>query len=80
MGRQRPYVPYGFRSGLDRHEADNDVGAVSTYVQAGAQYGTHLLWLLLLLLPISYFVQEMVVRLGVAYSGCSSFGCCSWRA
>src|ERR1700683_5247527 len=28
--------------------------------------GKHLLWLLLLLLPISYFVQEMVVRLGVA--------------
>jgi Mn2+/Fe2+ NRAMP family transporter len=52
--------------GLIVMEADNDAGAVSTYVQAGAQYGTHLLWLLLLLLPISYFVQEMVVRLGVA--------------
>src|SRR5260370_26155456 len=24
-------------------EADNDAGAVSTYIQAGAQYGTHLL-------------------------------------
>jgi Mn2+/Fe2+ NRAMP family transporter len=47
-------------------EADNDAGAVSTYVQAGAQYGTHLLWLLLLLLPICYFIQEMVVRLGIA--------------
>ena len=47
-------------------EADNDAGAVSTYIQAGAQYGTHLLWLLLLLLPITYFVQEMVVRLGIA--------------
>lgn len=52
--------------GLIVMEADNDAGAVSTYVQAGAQYGTHLLWLLLLLLPISYFVQEMVVRLGIA--------------
>lgn len=47
-------------------EADNDAGAVSTYVQAGAQYGTHLLWILLLLLPITYFIQEMVVRLGIA--------------
>src|ERR1700716_1713009 len=37
-----------------------------TYIQAGAQYGTHLLWLLILLLPITYFVQEMVVRLGIA--------------
>src|ERR1700736_1106121 len=55
-----------FRPGLIVMEADNDAGAVSTYVQAGAQYGTHLLWLLLLLLPISYFVQEMVVRLGIA--------------
>ena len=44
--------------GLIVMEADNDAGAVSTYIQAGAQYGTHLLWLLWLLLPITYFVQE----------------------
>lgn len=52
--------------GLIVMEADNDAGAVSTYVQAGAQYGNHLLWILLLLLPITYFVQEMVARLGIA--------------
>ncbi len=52
--------------GLIVMEADNDAGAVSTYVQGGAQYGTHLLWILLLLLPITYFIQEMVVRLGIA--------------
>jgi Mn2+/Fe2+ NRAMP family transporter len=46
--------------------ADNDAGAVSTYTQAGAQYGTALLWVLLLLLPVTYFVQEMVARLGIA--------------
>ena len=46
--------------------ADNDAGAVSTYTQAGAQYGTSLLWLLLVLLPVTYFVQEMVARLGIA--------------
>src|ERR1700723_1105287 len=55
-----------FGLGLIVMEADNDAGAVSTYVQAGAQYGKHLLWLLLLLLPICYFIQEMVVRLGIA--------------
>jgi Mn2+/Fe2+ NRAMP family transporter len=55
-----------FGPGLIVMEADNDAGAVSTYVQAGAQYGTRLLWLLLLLLPICYFIQEMVVRLGIA--------------
>jgi Mn2+/Fe2+ NRAMP family transporter len=46
--------------------ADNDAGAVSTYTQAGAQYGTSLLWVLLLLLPVTYCVQEMVARLGIA--------------
>ena len=33
--------------------ADNDAGAVSTYTQAGAEYGTHLLWVLLTLLPVT---------------------------
>src|SRR5690349_6335240 len=46
--------------------ADNDAGAVSTYMQAGAQYGTSLLCVMLLLLPVAYFVQEMVARLGIA--------------
>lgn len=51
--------------GLIVMASDNDAGAVSTYTQAGAFFGTHLLWLLLLLLPVTYFVQEMVVRLGI---------------
>ena len=55
-----------FGPGLIVMVADNDAGAVSTYSQAGAQYGTSLLWILLLLLPVTYFVQEMVVRLGIA--------------
>lgn len=55
-----------FGPGLIVMEADNDAGAVSTYVQAGGQYGLHLLWILLLLLPICYFIQEMVARLGIA--------------
>jgi len=55
-----------FGPGLIVMVADNDAGAVSTYSQAGAQYGTHLLWVVLLLLPVTYFIQEMVVRLGIA--------------
>jgi Mn2+/Fe2+ NRAMP family transporter len=55
-----------FGPGLIVMVADNDAGAVSTYSQAGAQYGTSLLWVVLLLLPVTYFVQEMVVRLGIA--------------
>ena len=55
-----------FGPGLIVMEADNDAGAVSTYMQAGGQYGFHLLWTLIVLLPICYFVQEMVARLGIA--------------
>jgi NRAMP (natural resistance-associated macrophage protein)-like metal ion transporter len=44
--------------------ADNDAGGVSTYSQAGQNYGTSLLWVLLLLIPVLIVNQEMVVRLG----------------
>ena len=47
---------------------DNDAGAFGTYTQAGQNYGTHLLWTLLLLVPVLYVNQEMVLRLG-AVSG-----------
>ncbi|HZU40644.1 MAG TPA: NRAMP family divalent metal transporter [Solirubrobacteraceae bacterium] len=43
---------------------DNDAGGVSTYAQAGQQYGPSLLWVLLLLIPVLIVNQEMVVRLG----------------
>jgi Mn2+/Fe2+ NRAMP family transporter len=47
---------------------DNDAGGVSTYAAAGQNYGTSLLWTLLLLIPVLIVNQEMVVRLG-AVSG-----------
>src|ERR671924_383477 len=43
---------------------DNDAGGVTTYSQAGQNYGTSLLWTLLLLIPVLIVNQEMVVRLG----------------
>ncbi len=43
---------------------DNDAGAFSTYGQAGQQYGTKLLFTFLLLVPVLYVNQEMVLRLG----------------
>src|SRR5580693_6940216 len=43
---------------------DNDAGGVSTYAQAGQNYGTSLLWVLLLLVPVLIVNQEMVIRLG----------------
>jgi len=43
---------------------DNDAGGVSTYAQAGQNYGTSLLWVLALLIVVVIVNQEMVVRLG----------------
>ncbi len=43
---------------------DNDAGGVATYTQAGQNYGTSLLWVLLLLIPVLIVNQEMVIRLG----------------
>jgi hypothetical protein len=40
---------------------DNDAGAFATYGQAGQDYGTRLLWTLLLLVPVLYVNQEMVL-------------------
>ena len=54
--------------GLITMVGDNDAGGVQTYLQAGQQYGTSLLWTLLILIPILIVNQEMVVRLG-AVSG-----------
>jgi NRAMP (natural resistance-associated macrophage protein)-like metal ion transporter len=44
--------------------SDNDAGGVSTYAQAGQNYGLTLLWTLPLLVPVLIVNQEMVVRLG----------------
>jgi Mn2+/Fe2+ NRAMP family transporter len=43
---------------------DNDAGGVATYSQAGQNYGTSMLWTLVVLIPVLVVNQEMVVRLG----------------
>ncbi len=43
---------------------DNDAGAFGTYTQAGQNFGTSLIWTLLLLVPVLFVNQEMVLRLG----------------
>ena len=43
---------------------DNDAGTFGTYTQAGQNYGYTLLWTLLLLVPVLYVNQEMILRLG----------------
>src|SRR6202040_924189 len=52
------------RPGLIVMAGDNDAGAFSTYSQAGQNYGNSLLWTLVLLIPVLYVNQEMVIRLG----------------
>jgi NRAMP (natural resistance-associated macrophage protein)-like metal ion transporter len=44
--------------------ADNDAGGISTYTSTGAKTGFSLLWIMIILLPMAYYVQEMTVRLG----------------
>ena len=39
---------------------DNDAGAFSTYGQAGQNYGTRLLWTLLLLIPVLYVNLSLI--------------------
>ena len=56
------------RSRPHRHGRGQRRRRVGTYTQAGQNYGTHLLWTLLLLVPVLYVNQEMVLRLG-AVSG-----------
>ncbi|MBF0555225.1 MAG: divalent metal cation transporter [Nitrospirae bacterium] len=44
--------------------ADNDAGGITTYAATGAKYGYNLIWVIVILIPICYYVQEMTVRLG----------------
>ena len=44
--------------------ADNDAGGISTYAVTGSRYGFRLLWILIILVPMAYYIQEMTVRLG----------------
>ena len=44
--------------------ADNDAGGLSVYAQAGQDYGTSLVWVLVLLAPVLFINQEMAARLG----------------
>ena len=79
LGRVRVGDPDDTRRGLKRRlvtflaimgpglivmVGDNDAGGVSTYSEAGQNYGYSLLWVLLLLIPVLIVNQEMVVRLG----------------
>jgi NRAMP (natural resistance-associated macrophage protein)-like metal ion transporter len=50
--------------GIITANADNDVGGILTYSQAGAQFGYSLLWLLIPITIALVVVQEMCARMG----------------
>jgi Mn2+/Fe2+ NRAMP family transporter len=69
-GRPRPLrrLSRGLRvlgPGLISGAADDDPSGIGTYSQAGAAFGTGLLWLALYLLPLMIAVQEMCGRIGL---------------
>src|SRR6202051_1253515 len=51
--------------GLITSNVDNDAGGISTYTQAGAQYGYTLLWSLIPMTIELYVTEEMCARMGV---------------
>lgn len=51
--------------GLTTGAADDDPSGVTTYSQAGSQFGFQLLWLAVLTLPMMAVVQEMCARIGM---------------
>jgi Mn2+/Fe2+ NRAMP family transporter len=51
--------------GLITSNVDNDAGGISTYTQAGAQYGYALLWSLIPMAIALYVTEEMCARMGV---------------
>lgn len=51
--------------GIITGAADDDPSGIATYSQAGAQYGTGLLWLAAWTLPLMVTVQEMCARIAL---------------
>ncbi len=51
--------------GIITANVDNDAGGLTTYSQAGAHFGTSLLWIFLPVAILLLMVQEMVNRMGV---------------
>jgi Mn2+/Fe2+ NRAMP family transporter len=51
--------------GLITSNVDNDAGGITTYSQAGAQFGYALLWLIIPLTIVLYVSEEMCARMGV---------------
>ena len=51
--------------GIITGSVDNDVGGITTYSAAGADYGYHLIWTLLPAFIVLFVTQEMNARMGI---------------
>ena len=51
--------------GLITSNVDNDAGGITTYTEAGAQFGYTLLWSLIPMTIALYVSEEMCARMGV---------------
>lgn len=54
--------------GLITGASDDDPSGITTYSQAGAQYGLNTLWTALITFPLMASIQEMCARIGLATS------------
>jgi Mn2+/Fe2+ NRAMP family transporter len=55
--------------GIITGSSDDDPSAITTYSQAGAQFGFGLLWLVIILCPLIIAIQKMRARIGIATGG-----------
>lgn len=56
---------YTLGPGLTTGASDDDPSGITTYSQAGAQYGFGMLWLAIFTFPLMSAVQEMCARIGL---------------
>ncbi len=70
LSRRRGFLPAALGllaiigPGIITASADNDVGGIATYSQAGAQFGYAILWTLIPITIALVVVQEMAARMG----------------
>jgi len=57
-------IVHDFGPGLVTGAADDDPSGIATYSQAGAQFGTALLWTLVLTYPLMSVVQQISAQIG----------------
>ena len=59
--------------------SDDDPSGIATYSQTGAHYGYALLWTAVWQLPLLYYTQEAVARIGAVRGSAASWRACAER-